>query len=73
MNINKFYKDELFCSKCLIHDTFFIGGGGWASDNCPKCGRTACTLYKNLTLMQKSKAEEKFDIMWNAKWKAQVN
>ena len=69
MNTNKFHKDEMFCSKCLIHDTFFTGGGGWSPSSCPECGGTDCTLYKNLTFIQKSKVKEKFDVMWGVKWK----
>lgn len=66
--MSKFNKDELFCSKCLIHDTFFKGGGSWASSSCPECGGTACTLYQSLTFVQKVKARKKFDIMWKIKW-----
>ena len=71
--MRKFHKDEMFCSKCLIHDTFFIGGGSWAPSTCPKCDGIDCILYKNLTLMQKFKARKKFDIMWNTKWKTRTN
>ena len=58
-----FNKFERFCPKCIIHDTFFEGGGSWISDSCPKCGGTECIMYQNLTLVQKFKARKKFDIM----------
>ena len=53
--MKRFNKDELFCIKCLIHDTFFVGGGSWVSNNCPKCGGTDCILYEDLTWVQKIK------------------
>lgn len=54
--MKKFNKDELFCSKCLISDSLFRGGGSWAPDCCPNCGGTACTMYQDLTPMQKLRA-----------------
>jgi len=57
--MKKFNKDELFCSKCLIHDAFFKGGGSWASNGCPKCGGTDCTMYQNLAFIQKIKVRKK--------------
>ena len=60
--------DELFCSECLIHDTFFVGGGSWSSDGCPKCKGTDCIRYENLTTTEKIKANHLFDIMWKEKW-----
>lgn len=61
-------KDELFCLKCLIHDTFFVGGGSWAPNCCPKCRGTDCIRYENLTPIQKIKAKKLFNIMWKKKW-----
>lgn len=63
----KFGDDQLVCSKCLIYDGFFRGGGSWAPDSCPKCGGTDCTMYKNLTLFQKKKAEKLKEKMWQEK------
>ena len=51
-----FKNDELFCSKCLIHDHFFQGGGSWSSDNCPKCGNTDCIMFKDLSIKNKISA-----------------
>lgn len=52
-----FGKDTLFCSKCLIRDGHFRGGGSWAPDSCPKCGGTDCTMYQNLSVWHKIKAK----------------
>ena len=57
-------KDELFCPKCLMHDTFFVGGGSWTPDNCPKCKGTDCIMYGNLTTIEKIKADYLFYKMW---------
>ena len=46
---------EFVCSKCLIHEDFFkIDWGG--VDNCPKCGGTDRTQYRELGFYQKLKA-----------------
>lgn len=66
--MREFNKHEFFCKKCIIHDTFFKGYGSWIADNCPKCGGTECTMYMNLSSIQKIKARKKFDIMWKIKW-----
>lgn len=55
-------KDELFCSKCLIHDTFFVGGGSWPIYDCSKCKGIDC-IYKNLTIIEKIKANSLFNKM----------
>jgi hypothetical protein len=31
--------NQLVCSKCLIADYFFRGGGSWLPDMCPKYPR----------------------------------
>lgn len=61
-------KNELFCSKCLIHDTFFIGGGSWSPSNCPKCKGTDCIIYENLSFIKKLKTNHLFDKMWLKKY-----
>ena len=66
--MKEFNKHEFFCKKCIIHDTFFVGGGSWTVDNCPKCKGTECIMHMNLSSMQKIKARKKFDIMWKEKW-----
>ena len=63
------HKDSLFCSKCLIHDHFFVGGGSWSSDCCPKCRGIDCVMYKNLSIVNKIKAKKLFKMMWNRKHK----
>lgn len=63
-----FNKHEFFCKKCIIHDTFFVGGASWAPDGCPECGGTECKMYMNLSFLQKAKAREKFDKMWKKKF-----
>ena len=62
--MRKFDKNEFFCKKCMIHDTFFVGGGSWAPECCPKCKGTDCTAYRNLSFMQRIKAKKLFDEMW---------
>jgi hypothetical protein len=66
--MRKFHDLELFCEKCLIHDTFFKGGGSWSPGNCPKCKGTNCVLYVNMTFLQQVKALELYEKMWNEKW-----
>ena len=61
-------KGRLLCKKCLIDDGFFIGGGSWAADNCPKCGGTECVWYENLGPLQKLRAQQIYDKMWGEKW-----
>jgi len=55
--MKKFDKDELFCSKCLIHDAFF------KDNNCPECDSAMCISYGNLSHLQKSKARDLFRTM----------
>ncbi len=62
--MRKFDKNELFCKKCVIHDTFFVGGGSWSTDVCPKCGGYGVSLYKKLSFTQRVKAKKLFDRMW---------
>lgn len=64
--MTKFNKNEVFCAKCLTHETFFTGGGSWSPDFCPTCKdvNADVTLYKNLTIKQKRIARKKFDEMW---------
>lgn len=62
--MRNFDKNAMFCPKCLIHDTFFKGGGSWSPDVCPVCKNYDVVLYKNLTFEQQIIAKKKFDIMW---------
>ena len=48
---------ELFCSICLIHDSFF------KNDKCPRCWNGRCTRYEDLTAEQKIKARKQFNAM----------
>jgi len=66
--MKKFNKDELFCRKCSVHDTFFEGGGATSPNSCPECGGTDCIMYENLSSLHRSKARDKFDIMWKKKF-----
>jgi len=66
--MRKFDKGELFCKKCGIHDTFFEGYGGRAADRCPECGGSECILYEHMSFLQKSKARDKFAVMWRKKF-----
>ena len=64
-----FDKNEFFCAECLIHDSFFKGGGSWSPDSCPKCKRADNVVpFKKLTIEQKATAIRKFDKMWKEKW-----
>ena len=63
-----FNKNESFCPNCLIHDYFFIGGGSWSPDACPKCKSIEGISYRHLTIEEKQIAGEKFDKMWKEKW-----
>lgn len=63
--MTKFHYNELFCTECLTHDTFFKGGNSWGIDHCPECGNMECTLYSELTLLQKHIAKSKFNKMWD--------
>ncbi len=58
----------LYCKKCLIADSFFIGGGSWSSDYCPKCGGTECVWFENLPFYKKIIARKRFNKMWKEKW-----
>jgi len=57
----------LVCTKCLIADYHFVGGGSWISDSCPQCGGTDCRRYENLTYEEKLKATEIWERMWREK------
>lgn len=59
----------IVCSKCLILDSFFIGGGSWSPDRCPKCNGTDCILIENLSANNKRKANAIYREMWKKKWK----
>lgn len=54
---------SFFCTKCLIHDTYFRGGGSWAADLCPECGGYACRAWKSLSDPEKEIAGALFDKM----------
>ncbi len=58
---------DVFCTKCLIHDTFFKGGGSWIPDRCPKCGGTECRMWQSLSFFEKKSARKLFDKMWEEK------
>lgn len=62
--MTKFNKNEMFCAKCLTHETFFIGGGSWSPDFCPTCKDNDIIFYRKLTIEQKHIAKKKFDKMW---------
>jgi len=62
--IGKFGNDSLFCTKCLIHDTHFRGGGSWAADLCPRCGGYECRAWESLSNEEKEIAGTLFDKMW---------
>jgi Zn finger protein HypA/HybF involved in hydrogenase expression len=64
----KFNKNDLFCKKCFIHNTFFKGHGSRIADNCPKCGSSEYIMYENLSFLQKSKARDLFAVMWREKF-----
>lgn len=59
---------EFVCKKCLVHDYFFVGGGSWAPDACPKCGGTECVLYEELSPLKKAKVQRLFRKHWNKKF-----
>jgi len=59
------YNNEtIVCSKCLIHETFFMGGSKWAPTYCPKCGGVDYTIYNNLSFIKKMRAKHLFKKMW---------
>jgi hypothetical protein len=60
--------NDLLCKKCLIDDSFFVGGGSWSPNGCPKCGGTDCVLYKDLNPLKKAKAQKLFKKYWNKKY-----
>ena len=62
----KFNKNEMFCATCLMHETFFTGGGSWSPDSCPICKDVNADVifYRKLTIEQKQIARKKFDEMW---------
>lgn len=64
-----FNNNEMFCRKCLIHDTFFNGGGSWIIDTCPNCSGFATILWSDLSITEKIKAKRIFQTMWTKKWK----
>jgi len=66
--MRKFDKGELFCKKCGIHDTFFVGGGSHIADSCPQCGGSECIMYEHLSFLKKSKARDLFGVMWRKKF-----
>ena len=59
----KIKKDTFFCSKCLISDYYFIGGGSWVPEYCPKCRGIEVTIYSNLNIWKKIKAKRLFKKM----------
>lgn len=63
--MSKFYKNDMFCVKCLLHDHFFRGGGSWAPDSCPICGGTETILWRNMGFLRHLKAKKLFDKWWN--------
>jgi len=58
--IKKFKPHELFCSTCLIHESFFNNIGEHMDEECPRCGNARCTRYEDLTLKQKEIAEKNY-------------
>jgi len=36
--MKEFNDNEMFCIKCLLHDTFWSGGNSWGIDSCPNLG-----------------------------------
>jgi hypothetical protein len=54
----KLADNQLVCSTCLIPDGFFVNGGSHAPDNCPNCKGSVCTLYKNLSIVNKARARK---------------
>jgi len=67
------WQNRLLCKKCLIDDGFFVGGGSWAADGCPKCGGTDCVWYEHIGPLQKLKAQKINDKMWSEKWLKKEN
>ncbi len=62
--MRKFNKYEFFCIKCMIHDTFFVGGGSWSPDCCPECRGCECIAWEHMSFIQKRKAQDLFEKMW---------
>jgi len=67
------WKNRLLCKKCLIDDGFFVGGGSWSPNNCPKCGGTDCVWYDSLGFFKKLKAQKINDKLWSEKWQKKRN
>jgi len=59
--MKEFNDNEMFCIKCLLHDTFWSGGNSWGIDSCPKCGSQETILYKNMNFRQRILAKQLFD------------
>jgi len=62
-----FHDNDMFCTKCLLHDTFWSGGNSWGIDFCPICKGQETILYKNMTLFQRKKAKKLFNEWWSKK------
>jgi len=62
--MRKFEPHELFCSICLIHESFFDNIGVHMAEECPQCHNARCTRYENLTPSQKIEAEKNYDIKY---------
>lgn len=56
--------NEMVCTKCLIRDGFFVGGGSHAPDLCPNCNGYETTLVKNLSILNRIKANKLHKHMW---------
>ena len=60
----KLRDDQLICTKCLVADHFFRGGGSWAPDSCPHCNNTLCTTAKFLKRKDRKRADKLWTHMW---------
>ena len=52
------------CQECLITENFYIGGGSWSPDCCPKCGNVGDVCFRDLPIHQKKMAEKIHKNMW---------
>jgi len=62
--MKEFDKNEEFCPHCLIHESFYVGGGSWSPDRCPNHKKDEFILWKQMSFFQKRKAVKLFNQMW---------
>lgn len=69
--VSRFQDNDLFCKKCLTHESNWTGGGSWSPDECP-CTEpnegTDVIAWRDMDKATRIKAATKFEEMWNQKF-----